>query len=651
MRSPAKRVQGSSSAGRRWSSSGKLEELEWRLLMTASTGTYPAYILDPSQAVTPLEQAQAAAIRDVQGPTLAGNAGPLAKIGSDLAEVYEEHRLFTGSTGSGSGSDTTSGGSGTGTGGSTSSVAFKPSNSELQVQGNDVVINAIPVGSMPALESTLVGMGMQITGVAGDEVSGLFPLQNLPSLAALSSLNFARAAYAPVVNAGLLDSQGDQALKAQTARSQFNVDGTGIKVGIISDSFNTSGNGSMNTDIATGDLPAAGVQILADGNGEDEGRGMAQIVHDIAPGAAIAFSAGGDSQASMAQSVNNLQSVAHSQVIVDDLGFLDEPFFQDSVISQAVDNVVAKGVTYFSAAGNEGDNSYQSAWVSSGTAGPAGGQLLNFATSGSAVSQQPVTIASGATVNFSFQFSQPFASVGGKAATSQVNIYLLDNTGTIVASGNSTTVGGDALQLLNYQNGNQQRVVFNRDRIGIRASAVVGEVHRLRRGRVVLDRQFQQHHDQLQLRPRELRRRDRRGSGAVLPDAVLRPALPAVGIVFLARRDSHLVRLGRQPVGHSHRPARSGDLRHRWREHYVLWIDRGDVAGQFWSVQLFRHVCRRAACRRRGRADVAGRRRTGFADSDASSHHHGEYGAAHFRPSGWLQPGKPGHFPSPVRLA
>ena len=45
---------------------------------------------------------------------------------------------------------------------------------------------------------------------------------------------------------------------------------------------------------------------------------------------------------------------------VDDLIDLAEPMFQDGIIAQAVDNVVATGVAYFSAAGNEGRQSYQS---------------------------------------------------------------------------------------------------------------------------------------------------------------------------------------------------------------------------------------------------------------------------------------------------
>ena len=40
-------------------------------------------------------------------------------------------------------------------------------------------------------------------------------------------------------------------------------------------------------------------------------------------------------------------------VIADDIGILNEPFFQDGIVAQAVDRAHAAGVAYFSAAGND----------------------------------------------------------------------------------------------------------------------------------------------------------------------------------------------------------------------------------------------------------------------------------------------------------
>ena len=88
---------------------------------------------------------------------------------------------------------------------------------------------------------------------------------------------------------------------------------------------------------------------------------MAEIVHDVAPGAELAFNTADGGIASFAQGIINLAK-ANCDVIVDDVSYFAEPFFQDGIIAQAVDQVKKKGVTYVSAAGNEGVNSYESVY-------------------------------------------------------------------------------------------------------------------------------------------------------------------------------------------------------------------------------------------------------------------------------------------------
>ena len=100
---------------------------------------------------------------------------------------------------------------------------------------------------------------------------------------------------------------------------------------MLSDSFNCSGNGSYAADQASGDLPA-GVNILDDtafprGN---EGRAMAQIVHDVAPGAGLAFHTAFNGEADFAQGIRDL-AAAGSSVIVDDIIYFAELMFQDAL--------------------------------------------------------------------------------------------------------------------------------------------------------------------------------------------------------------------------------------------------------------------------------------------------------------------------------
>ncbi len=78
--------------------------------------------------------------------------------------------------------------------------------------------------------------------------------------------------------AGNVVSQGDEAMRANIARARFGVDGTGITVGTLSDSYNCLGGAS--TDVANGELPA-GIIVLDDSicpNGSVEGRAMMQLI-------------------------------------------------------------------------------------------------------------------------------------------------------------------------------------------------------------------------------------------------------------------------------------------------------------------------------------------------------------------------------------
>lgn len=97
----------------------------------------------------------------------------------------------------------------------------------------------------------------------------------------LSTLRFVSLSRA-FTRAGAASNQADDAMQTLTARSNFSVDGTGISIGILSDSYDQFGGEAA--DIASGDLPM-GVVVLDDsasGTNSDEGRAMAQLIHDIA---------------------------------------------------------------------------------------------------------------------------------------------------------------------------------------------------------------------------------------------------------------------------------------------------------------------------------------------------------------------------------
>ncbi len=94
---------------------------------------------------------------------------------------------------------------------------------------------------------------------------------------------------------------------------------------------------------------------------------MAEIVFDEAPGLnSILFATGtAAGPVDKADSINQLVANG-ADVITDDIFRLDEPFFQDGVVAQAVDSAKAAGVPYFASAGNRGRQSYESTYRDSG---------------------------------------------------------------------------------------------------------------------------------------------------------------------------------------------------------------------------------------------------------------------------------------------
>jgi subtilase family protein len=129
--------------------------------------------------------------------------------------------------------------------------------------------------------------------------------------------------------------------------------------------------------------------------------------------------------------------------------------------------VVGQGAAFFSAAGNDARQSYESAF----RAGPTldqgsipstpsaphffGGVAHNFAPSGPADVMQRVTIPSGSTLTIVLQWDSPFVSVSGGAGTqNDLDIYILNAAGTQVVGGgdNFDNIGGDASEMVDFTN-------------------------------------------------------------------------------------------------------------------------------------------------------------------------------------------------------
>jgi len=245
---------------------------------------------------------------------------------------------------------------------------------------------------------------------------------------------------------GKVTSQGDRTHAAFSARGTFNVDGTGIKIGVLSD-----GVTNLATSQATGDLGAVTI-LPGQGGSGDEGTAMLELIHDLAPGAELFFATAGSGLASFAQNIRDLRS-AGCDIILDDIGYFVESPFQDgqapSIISptnggvatQAVNDVVASGALYFSSAANSGNKNdgtsgtWEGDFVDGGPLSTLAGGTVHDFDPGAAVVQYNTITQSGGPLNM--HWSDPLG-----ASSNDYDLFVLDSTGTFVVASSTNIQNG-----------------------------------------------------------------------------------------------------------------------------------------------------------------------------------------------------------------
>jgi hypothetical protein len=297
---------------------------------------------------------------------------------------------------------------------------------------------------------------------------------------------------------GSVISRGVEQLNVGAAREAFHVNGAGVTVGVISNSFDSATKsvtgGAIKThareDEETNDLPGPlssceGQQVPVDVIAEapesapgetldDEGRAMLQVVHDLAPEAELAFATANGSELEFARNIERLaEPVANggagAEVIVDDVAYYGEPFFQEGPVANAIRRVTTEdGVTYLTAAGNnnllEATTGHEiaswerSEFVDTPCPSVLGNRVhegasscLNFSAAGTD-STFGITVERGASLVADLQWAEPWYGV-----EADLNAYLLSKTtGQVLKSETIRNAGSGAyrepIALLTWEN-------------------------------------------------------------------------------------------------------------------------------------------------------------------------------------------------------
>ncbi len=332
------------------------------------------------------------------------------------------------------------------------------------VDSGDVYIEVISINGkyqtlLNLLQTAPYGMTNIIdNGPSSLTITGLFPIQNLKKLDSLPQLiNYVRPLFPPVVNSGIALSQGDKALRAPFARLGYDIAGEGVKIGVLSNSYNTQPGNKAQIDVLNEDLPGAGntkntypVKVLQDypyGIQSDEGRAMLQIIHDVAPKAKLAFTTGFLSAGNMAKGILDLAADS-CDIIVDDITFITEPFLTDGVISKTVNAVADSGVSYFSSAGNFGEKSYASTFHSA----PAPNNIIGDAHDfGGGDIFQSVSLQPG-NYTIVLQWQDSVYSIGqtSTGTNNDLDIYLTDDFGNTLFGFNRNNLHNDPLEVMPF---------------------------------------------------------------------------------------------------------------------------------------------------------------------------------------------------------
>lgn len=236
-----------------------------------------------------------------------------------------------------------------------------------------------------------------------------------------------------------ITSEGVTILSAKNLQA-LGFTGAGVTVGVISDGV--TGLSTLKSAHKIANVTVVNDPCTPANPGDcAEGTAMLELVNDLAPKASLAF-CGVDTLLSMQQCITKLAaSPVNASIIVDDIGFDEEPIYEDGAVSTTIDQLTSQGVNYVSAAGNSHGCHYDADFVPGGTATTVYDAFHDFgaAAGGSAQAFNTVVIPSGSGIDLVLEWNDPY-----NASANDYDLFLTDASGNVLASSTDVQNGSSA---------------------------------------------------------------------------------------------------------------------------------------------------------------------------------------------------------------
>lgn len=261
-------------------------------------------------------------------------------------------------------------------------------------------------------------------------------LNQLQEIATFDEVLYIDPVLPPIV--GSIISDSDHLHNADAFREITGLAGEGIKIGVISDGVN-----HLKEAQSSGDLSK--VNVLSDNTGGDEGTALLEIIYDLAPESELYFHDCGQNTIAFKEAIKSLVDCG-CNIIVDDICWPSEPYFEDGSIAQYLKKVMKNsknGFIYVSAAGNAGLSHHQSIFN-----GDASGHHDFSAVDG--IQLMPVFVPPNGLVQVMLQWDDRF----GKSSN-DYDLYLFDNQYNVINEDCGVTTqngSNNPIEFTYYQN-------------------------------------------------------------------------------------------------------------------------------------------------------------------------------------------------------